>query len=93
MERQWTDGEMARTVDICLEHAPGPQRTAAGERLSGAINKRTPRNSVTSSAMAAALQAAASAIDGVTDRVPRPSRRLVEMIEQRRASGALTKSW
>jgi hypothetical protein len=93
MERQWTDGEMVRTVDICLEHAPGPKRIAAGERLCGAINKRTPRNSVTPTAMAAALQAAASAIDGVTDRVPRPSRRLVEIIEQRRASGALTKSW
>jgi hypothetical protein len=93
MDHNWSDGEMERAIDICLEHSPGAARTTAGERLSGAVNNRTPRNPVTPSAMAAALEAAASAIDGVPPLRWKPAKRLLELIEARRVRGTLTKSW
>jgi hypothetical protein len=93
MNHQWSDGEMERTIDICLENSPGPARATAGERLCTAVNQRTPRNQVTSSAMTAALEAAASAIDGITDRPPKPPKGLLELIAARRARGTLQKTW
>jgi hypothetical protein len=93
MNHQWSDGEMERTIDICLEHSPGPGRAAAGERLCTAVNRRTPRNQVTSSVMTAALQAAANAIESVADTQPKPPKGLLELIAARRTRGTLQKSW
>ena len=84
---------MERTIDICLENAPGRKREEAGDRLSTAINKASAKNPVTPSAMTAALKAAADAIDGVPSVPWKPSKRLLELIEARRARGPLQKSW
>lgn len=92
MDHIWTDGEMGRTIDICLEHPPGPRRMEAGERLCSAINDRRPRTLVTPSAMIAALDAATNAIEGGTPNW-KPSKRLLELIDARRTQGTLKKSW
>jgi hypothetical protein len=60
MQHNWSDGEMERAIDICLEYPPGPKRAEAGERLCRAVNQRTPKNPVTPGAMTAALEAAAA---------------------------------
>ena len=83
---------MERTIDIVLSHPPGPARDHAAQDLVAEINQ-DPTNPINPQAIGAAIAAARNAIDGIHDQNPRPSQRLIELVEARRAAGNLQQQW
>jgi hypothetical protein len=89
---RWSDDEMERTIDIVLDHPPGFGRDRDAQALVAQINA-DPTNRINPVAIGQALRAAEHAIDAVLDRKPRPSKRLLQLVEARRRKGDLTRRW
>ena len=89
---RWSDEEMERTIDICLGYPPGPDRDREAQVLVAEIN-RDPSNRINPNAIGQAIKAAEHAINDVVDRKPKPSRKLLVLVQARRLRGALTRRW